>query len=105
MAGWGILRKFQERLSQEVAEYYFAAETADEFHYRKGYMDGHLRTLGYSEVLIAVAETSDEEFAQAELSKLLAPFRAVTLPRIEDQEGEVKDRISRVLERARSSEE
>ena len=97
--GWGLLERHLSRLSQEVSDYYYQAETAEEFHYRKGYLDGHNRTLNYIEVLIGMAEATDEEYIQGEVGKLLEPFRRVTLSRGEE-DPEVQERISRVLERA-----
>ena len=98
-AGWGQLRKHLARLSQEVSDYLYEAENPEDFYYRKGYWDGHARTINYVDVLISMAETTDEEWTQARLGAMLEPFRGISLPKEVTEEQE--ERLSRVLEKAR----
>lgn len=86
------------QLSQEVSDYLHEAETPEDFRYRKGFWDGHIKTITFLEVLISMAEVTDEEFIQAELGKMMEPFRSMALPKGESREQD--ERLSRVLQRA-----
>lgn len=101
MEGWELLERHLARLSREVSEYFYAAETPEEFWYRKGYMDGHNRTLNYGEVLIGLSEASDGEVLREEVAKLMAPYQQLGLTQEPAEPGDEElARISRVLKHA-----
>lgn len=89
-------------MSQEASQYLHDAETAEDFRYRKGFWDGHQRTVQFVEVLISMAEEKDSDVLERELGRLIDPFRQVRLSKQGDEEEETEERSSRVLERARN---
>jgi hypothetical protein len=88
-----------------VSAYLHEAETPEDFRYRKGYIDGHLRTVNLTENLISLSEVGDAEWAQQELEKLMKAARGLTLvpEKKGQQEQEQEERLSRVLRAAQVS--
>lgn len=52
-------------------EWVDAAETADDWKYRRGYLAGHLKSRLLLEVMIGQAEIGDEQWVQQQLVKEL----------------------------------
>lgn len=102
--GFRLLRRLQDRLSQEASDYLHDAETPEDFRYRKGFWDGHLKTMNYTDVLISMAESSDTDYLEQEVGKLMEPFRQMGLPEgKEEEEQEQNARLSRVMRRLKQN--
>lgn len=100
-SGWQLVWGRLELLSEECSEYYQEADRGN-FEYRKGYMDGHLRTKYLVVTLVSQGEIGDSEWLENQLEVLEAPLRSILLgedrPDSREQEQAAKERLGRVMQ-------
>lgn len=84
---WETLSHYLDKLTEDGRDWLDAAENADEWRYRKGFFDGHLKTVKLLTTLISQGEVGDEQWVQAQVAEMLAPIRGLLL---QQEQGEVE---------------
>ena len=101
---WQLYSRRLDDVTEMAHRWVLDAETPDDWRYRRGYLQGHVKTRQILDVLISQSETGDEEWAQAQMAKMEEQARAMLLthqgragqPATRGEMAEPRSRIERL---------
>jgi hypothetical protein len=104
--GWQLYSMRLAEVTEQSHQWLLDAETPEEWRYRNGYLQGHLKTRQLLEVLISQSEIGDEEWAQAQLREMTKQAARTLLLTAQTRAGnpvsnleEASSRLARFKER------